>query len=175
MNLLKTTREQDIFPAAPIVDTANFRVRKAARAIVMSPDGSIYLVRNGQDDYHKIPGGGVEGGEDIKKALRRELMEEIGCKAVINAEIGEVVEFRDQRKLKQISYCYLAEQEGEQTEPEFDEGERARGFEVLTVPDIDSAISTLEADQPEDYEGKFIQDRDLVFLKKAKEILGSGK
>jgi len=36
---------------------------------------------------------------------------------------------------------------------------------------LNDAISKVENDKPEHYEGFFIQKRDIVFLKKAKQIL----
>jgi hypothetical protein len=37
--------------------------------------------------------------------------------------------------------------------------------------DLNQAISTISNENPDDYNGKFIVARDIVFLKKAKEIL----
>lgn len=169
MQNLLTITEQDIVPDAPIVDTANFRKREAARAVVTDSAGKIALLRVGLYDYHKLPGGGVDEGEDIPTAIERELLEEIGCKAEVTGEVGEIVEHRDQFEMVQTSYCFTANQVGEKGEPDFTEKELKEHFSIVWTDDLDSAITLLEKDEPTNYEGKFIKVRDLAFLRAAKE------
>ncbi len=170
MKNLLTIREQDIVPDAPVVDTANFRKREASRAIVYDSEDRVALLRVGLHDYHKLPGGGIDEGEDIPTALERELLEEIGCKAEVTGEVGKIVEYRDQFELVQTSYCFTATQVGEKGEPDFTEKELREQFSIVWADDIDSAIALLQQDEPTYYEGKFIKVRDLTLLKAAKEI-----
>jgi TDG/mug DNA glycosylase family protein len=55
--------------------------RLAARALVLDEDGRTLLVQfrddNGQE-WWTTPGGGIDAGEDVEVALRRELAEELG-------------------------------------------------------------------------------------------------
>lgn len=169
MKLLLTIKEQDIFPEAPVMDAAGFRRREAARAVVLDDSGSVPLLKVNRYQYHKLPGGGVDKDEDIETALERELMEEIGCKVEVTAEVGEIVEYRDQLELIQTSHCFLAKQIGEKQAPAFTEKETAHGFEIVWAKDIDEAVRLLTHDKPTDYEGKFIRRRDLAFLKTARE------
>ena len=169
MKNILTIHEQDIVPEAPVIDTVNFRKREAARAVVSDNAGKIALLRVGLYDYHKLPGGGIDEGEDIPTALERELLEEIGCKAEVTGEVGEIIEYRNQFELEQISYCFVATQIGEQGEPDFTEKELREQFSIVWTDNIDSAIALLEQDKPTNYEGKFIQKRDLALLKAAKE------
>jgi len=56
------------------------RLREAARAVILDPDGRILLVRFEFPDRSvwACPGGGLEPGESHEAALRRELREEVG-------------------------------------------------------------------------------------------------
>jgi 8-oxo-dGTP diphosphatase len=172
MKNLLTINEQDIIPDSPVVDTSNFREREAARAVLLDKDGQVYLLNVSKHGYHKLPGGGIDEGEEIKQALERELLEEVGCKAEIVAELGTIVEYRnyDDGGLKQTSYCYLAKQVGDQIDSALEEGELEEGMFEIKAQDIDEAIALLTNDKPDNLEGKFIQRRDITFLKAAKEV-----
>lgn len=115
MKTILTIHEQDIAPSpeAPIVDAPNFRKREAVRAVVSDSDGKIALLHAGLYDCHKLPGGGIEEGEDLPTALERELLEEIGCEVEVTGEVGKVLEYREQSRFQQISYCFVATQIGE--------------------------------------------------------------
>lgn len=171
MKNLLTIKEQDIVPDSPVTDTSTFRKRGAARAVLLDESGQVYLLNVSKHGYHKLPGGGIDDGEDIKQALERELMEEVGCKAEIIAELGTVVEYRnyDDGGLEQTSCCYLAKQAGEQVASALEEGELAEGMFEVKAKNIDDAIALLQKDKPDNLEGKFIQKRDIAFLQAAKD------
>jgi hypothetical protein len=99
----------------------------------------------------------------------RELMEEVGCKAEIIKELGIVIEYRDFENggLIQTSYCFLARQVAEQTESSLEEGELDEGMYEVKAKNIEEAINLLQNDKPDNLEGKFIQKRDIAFLKAA--------
>ncbi len=171
MKLLKTIREQDIHPDTPEAHITEYKERHAARAIVLDDESRVALLRVNKYSYHKLPGGGVEAGEDMRQALKRELREEIGCEAEVIAEVGEIIEYRDEWSLRQTSDCYLARKVGTQLSSDFDEGELADDFEMLWVDSIDEAIQLLENDEPTNYDGDFIKVRDLILLREAKELI----
>lgn len=170
MKNILTIKEQDIVANSPVVDTSTFRKRGAARAVLLDDSGRVYLLNVSKHGYHKLPGGGIDEGEDIKQALERELMEEVGCKAEIIAELGTVIEYRnyDDGGLEQTSYCYLAKQVGEQIASALEEGELAEGMFEVKAESIDDAIALLSQDKPDNLEGQFIQRRDIAFLQAAK-------
>ncbi len=169
MQLLKIIKHGDLFSSHTPKNNESFRLRKAARAVVFDNENKIAILKVTKHNYHKLPGGGVEEGENLTKALEREAMEEIGCKISVYGEVGKIIEYRDEFNLKQESYCYLAKVVGEKGQPDFTEKEINDGFSVLWVS-LDEAIEILEKDTPDNYEGKFIKVRDLCFLKEARKI-----
>ena len=142
----------------------DFRVRQAARAVVLDASGRVALLRVHKNKYYKLPGGGIDPGEDVLTALKREMLEEIGCEISDAQEIGEVTEYRDQWGLTQTSYFYRAQLAGEAGTPAFTDEELADGFEVVWADSIDAAIALMEADQPDGYEGPLIRRRDMGIL-----------
>ena len=147
-----------------------YRLRKASRAIVINNENKIALLFVSKHNYHKLPGGGVESGEDLETALHREILEETGYNIKIKQDIGMIIEYRDDKDMRQESYCYLAKVDGEIKEPSFTEKEKADGFKLIWVT-IDNAIAILKNDRPKTESGRFIQVRDLTFLEKARSVL----
>lgn len=165
MEHLLAIKEDDVNPGAEPVDPTDFGTREAARAIVLNKRGEVFLLNVSKCGYHKLPGGGVDEGEDISRALEREMLEEIGCQAEVTGEVGIIIEYRDQRRLKQTSYCYLAKRVGSEQTNALTEEEISEGFERVMAINVAEAIKILEQDSPNNYEGKFIRLRDLHFLK----------
>ncbi len=171
MKLIRVIREKDLG-----LDTSTsvvYKERSAARAIVFDKDKRVALLDATKNSYHKLPGGGIESGESVEAALRRELLEEIGCRISNIRELGVIEEYRnDSLDMHQISYCFLADLDGEKGEPHLEAAEVADGFQPVWKP-IQDAIKTLEDEVGiESYEGKFIRLRDLTFLQAAQATLG---
>ena len=173
MKLITTLTDKDILPdtVETEIDSTNFFNRSAARAVVVNDAGEIALLKVSNYGYHKIPGGGIDPGEDINQALRREMLEEIGCEIEIISEVGQILEHRNQSKFKQTSYCFLVKQIGQQKKPDFTEHELADGFEMIWVKNIDEAITICSQEATLDYGFMFMKKRDLIFLQTAKELL----
>jgi len=168
MKLLKTIKDEDVFGEAdeyPII-----KERKAARAVVLNEENKVGMLYVSKYDYYKIPGGGVEDNEDIKEALDRECLEEIGRCITIVEEIGIIREYREQFNLKQDSYCYLAKTTGSQMKPDFTDEELLGVFQTVWFT-LDEAIEKIKNCKPKNYEGAFIKMRDICFLEEAKKIL----
>ena len=162
MKLIKTIQFKDLGQE----EADKFEVRRAARAVVFDNDKNIGILYVGKHNYHKLPGGGLEGEENIIEALKRECLEEIGCNVEPFKEVGEIIEYRDKWSLKQHSYCYLANVIGDKGTPDFTQKEIDDGFEIKWVS-LENAIELLENDKSEWYESIFIQIRDSLFLKEA--------
>lgn len=163
MELLKEIKDQDYSS-----DTT-WKIREASRAILFDDNDLIPLLFVSKYNYHKLPGGGIDEGEDKSQALVRECLEEVGSEIEVNGEVGKIIEFRSKWDLKQISYCYYGKiiSKGD---PDFTEKELSQGFKIVWLS-LKEAIFQVENDNPENYEGSFIQKRDLEFLKKAEQVV----
>jgi ADP-ribose pyrophosphatase YjhB (NUDIX family) len=165
VDTLLTIRDVDLGLSTPVPPA--YTERRASRAVVFDPDGKVALFHATIKGYHKLPGGGIELGETVEDALRREVLEEIGCAITDIKELGIIEEYRNALGVHQFSCCFTARLDGEKGTPHLEEGEIAEGFETVWLP-LSDAVKTLAAETNiEDYQGKFIHQRDWVFLKKA--------
>ena len=175
MKKLLTITDQTFNTNASEMDTANFRQRKAARCVVFDSEGKVGLIYSKRYNYYKIAGGGIEEGEDIAEALKREIKEELGVGVKVDGEVGEIFESRGLYKKLQTSYCYYGHIVGEKGEPHFDEEETKEQFETVWVADIDEAIKLTKSDgnmeRGNNYEYCFMTMRDTTFLNETKRIL----
>ena len=73
--------------------------RQIVRAIVVDDEQNFYFVKVQRDDdfgkgtFIETSGGGVEAGEDLTTALKRELKEELGANVDILCKIGVVSDY----------------------------------------------------------------------------------
>ena len=160
MKLLKTLNPEN----ASEQEIVNFRTREAVRAVVYDKDGKIAVLNVSKQNYYKLPGGGVEEGENVYNALKRECREELGYNIEIYGEVGHIIEYRKMFQIKQVSPCYLARVVGEKGKPSFTEEEIEDGFEIQWLP-LEKAITLFIAEQSLNEEGKlYIVPRDKTFL-----------
>lgn len=170
MELLKTIEEEEIYPDRVIKGKRENNYRKAVRGVVFDNENKIGLINVSKHNYYKLPGGGVEGSESDEDALKRECIEELGCDVSIESEIGRIFEYRDKINTNQESFCYLAKINGEKGKSKLVGYEVDDGFEPVWV-EIDEAIKLVEGSKPDTYDGPFIVIRDLLFLRKAKNLI----
>jgi len=145
------------------------KTRKAARTVLLDSQDCVAIVHVRQNDYYKIPGGGVEDGEDIPTAARREAHEESGCDSEIIAELGSVETIFSDRI--DDSTGFLARIKGAKHAPNFDNYEQERGFEITWQPSLCVAIQIIEQHAVADDYARALQKRDLKFLKLAQDYL----
>jgi ADP-ribose pyrophosphatase YjhB (NUDIX family) len=166
MHLLATIDPQSVGPGL----LEGWHERRAARAVVFDARKQVALLFVSKLGYYKLPGGGIEEGEGVSGALKRECMEEIGCVVEIVQEIGMTIEYRSKFQVRQESYCYLASVVGEKGEPTFEKDELEDGFQVKWLS-LDEAIQLVEKSNTEEYQSGFIVPRELILLREAKRIV----
>lgn len=150
--------------------------RKIVRAIVFDDQENYYFVRAKRDDDFgkatliETSGGGVEAGEDLETALKRELKEELGAEVEIMHKIGIVSDYYNLIHRHNINNYYLCKI-------------TSFGEKHLTRDEIeDFHLSNLRLsyrDAEEEYKkcaetkiGKLIAARELPVLRRAKVLLG---
>jgi ADP-ribose pyrophosphatase YjhB (NUDIX family) len=55
---------------------------------VIIKSGKLLLVKDNEDDFYKLPGGGVEPGETLEGACKREAKEEINARLELRRELS---------------------------------------------------------------------------------------
>lgn len=116
MNPLILLTDKDIFPQNFSHSENKWQptYRVTVRMIVLDQDGKIALCGT---RYKLLPGGGVDAGESLEEAAKREAIEEIGCDVDIENEIGTSEEYRDNGKRHQITHCFVGRVIGEKGLP----------------------------------------------------------
>lgn len=149
--------------------------RMIARAIVVDDEDNFYFVRaNRDDDFGKATlietaGGGVEDGEDLDTAIKRELKEELGVDVEVICKIGVVSDYYNLIHRHNINNYFLCKTV-------------SFGDRHLTRDEIeDFHLSTLKLKYEEaltEYEkcrctklGRLVANREVPVLKRAKELL----
>jgi 8-oxo-dGTP pyrophosphatase MutT (NUDIX family) len=147
-----------------------YPVREAVRTVLVDDKGNVGVIHAGKDEYYKIPGGGIEMGEDKYKALKRECLEEIGCEIEVLGEVGKIIEYRKMFNLTQVSYCYLAKVKGTKGSPHYEKDEIEEEFEPgwVSYADALKLFSGNPGKTPEEY--YYMVPRDLHFLRSANNL-----
>ena len=149
--------------------------RQIVRAIVFDGDGYFYFVRVDRADdfgkavYMETAGGGVESGENLNKAITRELKEELGAEVDVICKIGVVSDYYNLIHRHNINNYYLCKIKsiGEKhlTEDEINE------YHLSTIKlSYNEAVERYEECRSTPI-GRIVCNRELPILKRAKEIL----
>jgi 8-oxo-dGTP pyrophosphatase MutT (NUDIX family) len=165
MKIIRTTTEKDFGRQEAPLERPKYRIRKGASAVLLDDESRVALMHVASDNYYKLPGGGLDSGEDAPAALKRELLEEVGASSIeIISEIGQIDEYRGEWGMKGEHYCFLAKLDGPVVDPSRTEEEVDEGYETVWAKDIEEAIKLVESGTPKQYGHDFERLRELTFL-----------
>ncbi len=142
---------------------SNSKPRYTARAILRNSEGAYALMYAKKFGFYSLPGGGVEDGESMIQALKRELLEETGCSCDSIEELGYVYENRAHCDYTQYSYYYVVTSKSPLRSIALTDQEIENGTALLWYP-IGKAVSLIEDFCPKTNQQKFLQARDLAAL-----------
>lgn len=147
--------------------------RPSARAIIIQ-DGKIAVIYSRKNQFYKIPGGGVESGEDNITAMIREVKEEVGLtvKPETIREFGYVHRIqrgKHEPVFVQDNFYYWCDVENSQELPQYSDAEMREEFVPVFV-DIAKAIRVNEEFVKENSLNSMIE-RELRVLKMVQEKL----
>lgn len=141
MNEIAYHDQHDLGLTTPLDQELSFE-RRAARAVLRNSDGQVAVMHFAANGSYKLPGGGIDAGEETIDALHREIREETGYTITDVRELGLVEENRYYNGMHQISYCFTA-QTVDFVGTELTEGEAADGMELVWFDTIDDAVSAI--------------------------------
>ena len=146
-------------------ESSDYKIRESSRAVIFDDDKNVALLHATKYHYYKLPGGGIEKGEDPVQALRRECLEEIGCDIEITKDLGTILEYRKKFNLKQISNCYVGCVVGDKGISQLTGDEIEEGFETVWLP-IEESLEKVKNGKKEIYEAQYMIARDVIILEK---------
>jgi 8-oxo-dGTP diphosphatase len=140
--------------------------RIAVNAVLFDAEGNIALSYMEKYELYTLPGGGVESGEDLRAAVKREILEETGCECEIIGELGRIFENRSEHDFTQERSYYMARVIGEKGALRPTDEEIEENLAVVWVS-IEQALKIITGKQHSNYQRNFIQKRDIAALTKA--------
>ena len=150
--------------------------RDIVRAIVYDDEGYFFFVRIDRDDefgkaaYIETSGGGVESGEDLETAIRRELKEELGADVDVICKLAEVSDYYHLIHRHNINHYFLCKVKrfGERQLTRYE----AERFHMSTLRlTCDEAIQMYESGTAIKI-GRLVAQRELPVLNYAKKWMG---
>ena len=133
------------------------------RILLRNDDNKLCVVKSEKFGYIQLPGGGMEAGETIEEAVRRETREETGYEVVDLEPLGYYLD--DRNRSQKTVFVYTANA-GENVGTNYTNEEIEDGFTPIWM-DIEAVIQEIEEaeKQPKSYNGTFATRRDLILMR----------
>lgn len=150
--------------------------RYGSRGILLDEKNEIAMEFMSQNGCYKLPGGGIELGENETEAFVREIQEEIGCKCEILGQLGTTEEHKSRTNFCQFSFVYYARKTSGFSEVHLTDAEKELGIEIKWMTLEEAARVMAESlEKAEDRKMKFIMMRDKTIVDYFNEQLKSGE
>ncbi|NOU91599.1 NUDIX domain-containing protein [Paenibacillus sp. LMG 31460] len=170
MQLIKRITDSDILGGAP--EFMDHISRYGSRGVLVDNMLNVAMMYMSKSKLYKLPGGGIDEGENTDVAFLREIKEETGYEAEIIHELGYIEEHKKCNNFMQFSYCYIAKAHNNASKTNLSESEIQLGMVVKWMP-LDKALEVMNCSalNCNDYSTKFMILRDMTILENAVEKL----
>lgn len=150
----------------------NPRKRQGARGIIINSEGKIAIFNKRAKNEFKLPGGGVEPGENKIEAFKREVMEEAGCEIHNIRFLGTIKEIQNSDNYRQLSFVFVANVLKDLGKLSLTEKERDEAATLIwlepkeALEKMEQCLGELKASKYDNvYRSGFMVKRDIYILK----------
>ena len=163
MRLIRKITDSDFFGGDSVF--SDLISRQGSRGVLVDNELNVAMLFMSQLNLYKLPGGGVEEGEDKEEAFLREIKEETGFDSEIIHELGYIEEHKNRNHFMQRSYCYIAKTLGNSAATMLSDNEIELGLQAKWMH-LKAAIQEMNhsAHSCDDYSTKFMILRDSIIL-----------
>lgn len=161
MKLIKQITDKEVLGTDGL---SSAKPRYTARAILKNKDKKYAVMYSHKFNLYSLPGGGVDEGEDIISALKREILEETGCLCDDIKELGYVSENRFHCDYTQISYYFIVATSGTTQKTQMTEDEIINNTETQWHI-LEDMITLISSPVHDTNQRKFLQARDVAAIK----------
>lgn len=160
MKQIKKITDKDILGTEGL---SSAKPRLTARAIIRNQQDQYAVMHASEFQLYSLPGGGIEGNEDIVEALKREVFEETGCSCDSIAPLGFIEENRAHQNYTTISYYFVVTTDTQHLDPSLTEDEQKHGTTAAWYP-FEIAYRYIADANHTTTQRKFLQARDIAAL-----------
>ena len=144
--------------------------RRTSRAVLINELGQYAVMYAKKFNFHSLPGGGIDNGEDEFSALVREVFEETGCACDSVEPLGVVLENRYHADFTSLSYYFVVHTKTDKNVLHLTDAEIENGT-ILEWCSFDEMYSLIKNIEHKTNQQKFLQARDLLALNEYKQRL----
>ncbi|MCM3590449.1 NUDIX domain-containing protein [Brevibacillus borstelensis] len=168
--LIRRITDSDILSSAPeFMDAVS---RYGSRGVLVDDMLNVAMMYMSKINLYKLPGGGIDEGENIRDAFLREIKEETGYEAEIIHELGCIEEHKNKNNFMQYSYCFIAKAIKGNGNTMLTESESQLGMTMEWMT-FEKALEVMDFAEINcvDYSTRFMIVRDKTILEKAINLL----